>query len=59
MGDVLEYLVDGTSGIVPGGVEGSALICGVCSLGEVGKGYLIGKSSDLTRVCFQIKLLIF
>lgn len=50
MGDVLEYLVDGTSGIVPGGVEGSALICGVCSLGEVGKGYLIGKSSDLTTM---------
>lgn len=47
MGDVLEYLVDGTSGLAPGGVEGSAIVSGVCSLGEVGKGYLLGKSSDL------------
>lgn len=50
MGDVLEYLVDGTSGLAPGGVEGSAIICGVCSKGEVGKGYLIGKSSDLASM---------
>lgn len=50
MGDVLEYLVDGTSGLAPGGVEGSAVICGVCSKGEVGKGYLIGKSSDLSSM---------
>lgn len=50
MGDVLEYLVDGTSGLAPGGVEGSAIICGVCSKGEVGKGYLIGKSSDLNAM---------
>lgn len=47
MGDVLEYLVDGTSGISPGGVEGSAIVAGVCSKGRVGKGYLLGKSSDL------------
>lgn len=47
MGDVLEYLVDGTSGLAPGGVEGSCIVAGVCSLGEVGKGYLLGKSSDL------------
>ena len=47
MGDVLEYLVDGTSGISPGGVEGSAIVAGVCSKGQVGKGYLLGKSSDL------------
>ena len=47
MGDVLEYLVDGTSGLAPGGVEGSAIIAGVCSTGEVGKGYLLGKESDL------------
>ena len=47
MGDVLEYLVDGTSGISPGGVEGSAIVVGVCSKGQVGKGYLLGKSSDL------------
>lgn len=48
MGDVLEYLVDGTSGLSPGGVEGAALVAGVCSLGTVGKAYLLGKSSDLT-----------
>ena len=47
MGDVIEYLVDGTSGLAPGGVEGTAIVAGVCSLGEVGKGYLLGKSSDL------------
>lgn len=47
MGDVLEYLVDGTSGLAPGGVEGACIACGVCSVGEAGKGYLLGKSSDL------------
>jgi hypothetical protein len=47
MGDVLEFLVDGTSGLSPGGVEGSCVVAGVCSLGTVGKGYLVGKSSDL------------
>ena len=47
MGDVLEYLVDGTSGLAPGGVEGACIVAGVCSLGTVGKGYLLGKSSDL------------
>ncbi len=47
MGDVLEYLVDGTSGLAPGGVEGMAIFAGVCSLGEIGKGYLLGKNSDL------------
>jgi len=47
MGDVLEYIVDGTSGLAPGGVEGSCIVAGVCSKGTVGKGYLLGKSSDL------------
>ena len=47
MGDVIEYLVDGTSGLSPGDVSGSANIIGVCSLGTVGKGYLLGKDSDL------------
>lgn len=47
MNDVFEYLVDGTSGLAPGGVEGAAIICGVCSLGTVGAGYLLGKSSNL------------
>ncbi|MDH3975530.1 MAG: DUF2586 domain-containing protein [Deltaproteobacteria bacterium] len=50
MGDVFEYLVDGTSGLAPGGVEGAAIVCGVCSLGDVGKGYLLGKSSDLEGI---------
>jgi len=47
MRDVFEFLIDGTSGIAPGGVEGACVVAGVCSLGEVGKGYLLGKSSDL------------
>lgn len=47
MGDVFEYLIDGTSGLAPGGVDGKALVVGVCSLGRVGKGYLIGKRTDL------------
>ncbi|WP_321495631.1 DUF2586 domain-containing protein [uncultured Desulfobacter sp.] len=47
MGDVIEYIVDGTSGLSPGDVSGSCIIAGVCSLGEAGKGYLLGASSDL------------
>lgn len=47
MGDVLTYLVDGTSGLAPGGVDGKALVCGVCSRGEVGKAYLIGRRTNL------------
>lgn len=47
MGDVLEYLNDGISGISPGDVSGSAMIAGVCSLGTPGKAYLLGRSSDL------------
>jgi len=47
MKDVFEYLVDGVSGLAPGGVEGAAIVVGVCSLGETGKGYLLGKSSNL------------
>lgn len=50
MGDVLEFLVDGTSGLAPGGVEGSAIVAGVCSKGEIGKGYLIGKRSNLASI---------
>jgi hypothetical protein len=45
--DVTEILIDGTSGIAPGGVEGSGLVVGVCSLGTPGKAYLVGKSTDL------------
>lgn len=47
MKDVFEFLVDGTSGIAPGGVEGACIVTGVCSLGTVGQGYLLGKSSNL------------
>lgn len=47
MGDVLEYLVDGVSGLAPGGVDGTCIVTGVCSVGVPGKGYLLGKSSDL------------
>ncbi|WP_165064457.1 DUF2586 domain-containing protein [Desulfovibrio sp. ZJ200] len=47
MGDVFQYLIDGASGIVTGGVDGKALVAGVCSKGQVGKGYLIGKRTDL------------
>lgn len=50
MGDVLEYLVDGTSGLAPGGVDGKAIVAGVCSRGEVGKAYLVGKRTDLADV---------
>lgn len=47
MGDVLHYLIDGTSGIVSGGVDGKALVAGVCSKGKVGKAYLVGKRTNL------------
>jgi hypothetical protein len=47
MRDVFEFLVDGTSGIAPGGVEGACIVTGVCSVGVVGRGYLLGKSSNL------------
>ncbi len=47
MGDVLEYLIDGTSGISPEGVDGLAMVVGVCSKGQEGKGYLLNGRSDL------------
>lgn len=46
MNDVIEYLIDGTSGIVGGGAAG-CIVSGVCSKGTVGKGYLLGNRSDL------------
>ena len=46
--DVFEYIVDGTSGLTPGDVSGTAVIAGVCSAGTVGKLYYLGKSSDLS-----------
>ncbi|WP_338669772.1 DUF2586 domain-containing protein [Pseudodesulfovibrio methanolicus] len=49
MNDVIEYLIDGTSGLAPGNVSGSAVIVGVCSKGTVGKAYLLGKRSDLAE----------
>lgn len=53
MGDVLQYLIDGCSGIVTGGVDGKALVAGVCSRGQVGKGYLVGKRTDLEALLGQ------
>lgn len=47
MGDVLTYLIDGASGLAPGGVDGKALVCGVCSRGELGKAYLVGRRTNL------------
>ena len=47
MGDVFEYLIDGTSGIVNDNANGKALVAGVCSRGTVGKAYLVGARSDL------------
>ena len=35
MGDVLTYLIDGTSGLAPGGVDGKAIVAGVCSKGTI------------------------
>jgi hypothetical protein len=49
MGGVSEFIVDGTSGLVPA-VGGASITAGVCSLGIVGKGYLLGKSSDIRGV---------
>ncbi|KAF1073429.1 DUF2586 domain-containing protein [Halodesulfovibrio sp. MK-HDV] len=48
--DVFEHIVDGVSGLVPGDVTGKALVVGVCSQGEVGKVYYLGKRSDLTKL---------
>lgn len=45
-GDVYETIVDGASGLSPSGGP-VAIVVGTCSLGEVGKPYVIGKSSDL------------
>lgn len=50
MGDVLHYLIDGTSGIATGGVDGKALVAGVCSRGTPGRAYLIGKRTDLAAM---------
>lgn len=47
MGDVFVYLEDGTSGLAPGGVDGKALVAGVCSKGQVGKAYLVGQYTDV------------
>ena len=44
MGDVLEFIEDGASGLIAGGVDGKALVAGVCSKGTVGKAYLIEDS---------------
>lgn len=48
MGDVTEFIIDGTSGLAPGGVEDRCIVAGCCSRGLIGKGYLLGKRSDLS-----------
>lgn len=48
MGDVTEFIIDGTSGLAPSGVEGKCIVAGCCSQGQIGKGYLLGRRSDLT-----------
>ena len=50
MGDVVETIVDGTSGLAPGGVEGSCIVAGCCSLGEPGRPYLLGSRSDFNSI---------
>jgi len=50
MGEVTEFIIDGTSGLAPGGVEGRCIVAGCCSAGQVGKGYLLGKRSDLSAL---------
>ena len=51
--DVFEFIVDGTSGLVPGDISGKAMIAGVCSLGTPGKIYYLGKSSNLEGLLGQ------
>lgn len=51
--DVLEFIVDGTSGLVPGDISGKAMVVGVCSLGVPGKVYYLGKSSNLEGLLGQ------
>lgn len=45
--DVIEYLIDGTSGLVTGSV-GGCIVTGICSEGTPGKGYLLGNRSNLS-----------
>ncbi len=46
-GDVYEYIIDGVSGLNPGGGP-DCLIVGTCSAGVVGKSYTFGHSSDVS-----------
>lgn len=48
-GDVYETIIDGASGLSPSGAP-VGIITGTCSIGEVGKKYLIGNSSDIAGV---------
>ena len=50
MGDVTEFIIDGTSGLAPGGVEGKCIVVGCCSRGEVGRDYKLGKRNNLTAL---------
>lgn len=48
-GDVYEQIIDGQSGIVPSG-NPFAIVVGTCTKGEVGKKYIIGKSTNLDKL---------
>ncbi len=50
MGEVLEFLIDGASGLAPGSVNGKAIVAGVCSKGKVGKGYLLNKRAQVQQL---------
>lgn len=46
-GDVYETIIDGQSGIVVDG-DPFAIVVGTCTTGEIGKMYVVGKSTDLS-----------
>ncbi len=49
MGDVFEYIVDGTSGLVLDEITGKVLIVGCCSGGTVGKAHIVTQYTDLAE----------
>jgi len=49
MGNVYEFIIDGVSGLASNG-NISTIVAGVSSKGEVGKGYILGKSSDIKGI---------
>jgi len=47
MAGVNEFIVDGVSGLSPSKAA-TCIVAGICSSGQIGKPYLLGKDSDLT-----------